>query len=239
VLVNSISLFIPCHNEGENIEEIVTSALPVLQSVTKDFEIIVIDDGSDDKTAEIAEGLGRQCERIRLVRHCTNRGYAEAIKSGIRASTKELIAFIDGDGQLDVRELRSLVEPIDLFDMVIGYRIKRSDNLLRKANSFVFNSLVRLIFGLKVRDVNCALKLFRRCVFNAFELRSTGAFINAEILIRSVACKFSLKEIPVSHYPRICGMQTGARINVIIRALQDVVSLYNELRSLRKRAHRF
>jgi glycosyltransferase involved in cell wall biosynthesis len=226
----SLSVFSPCYNEGGNIEKLVRDANQFLPSIAADYEIIVIDDGSTDKTAAITKELSDEDPHVRVIRHETNKGYGATLRTGFKNSTKDHIFFVDGDNQFDIKELSSLIPYIKDYEIVVGYRIKRQDNFMRQLNTWGFNLFVRMIFGLKIKDLNCAFKIFRREVIENVQMESTGAFINAEILIGAIKRGYKIKEVGVSHYPRQCGSQTGANPRVIIKAFYELFKLRKRLR---------
>jgi glycosyltransferase involved in cell wall biosynthesis len=226
----SVSVFFPCYNEQANVEKTVYKAVSVLDKISADYEIIIVDDGSRDATGAVADEIAAKNKRVKVVHHKTNLGYGSAIRSGIKASTKKLIFFTDGDGQFDINELPPLFPLTNQFDIVNCFRINRQDNFLRRLNGFCWTRLVCLLFGLKVRDIDCAFKLFKREVFGQFELVSTGALISAEILARAARKGFSITQKGVHHYPRSAGNATGAKPSVIFRAFKELFKLYNQIR---------
>ncbi|MBI5375531.1 MAG: glycosyltransferase family 2 protein [Candidatus Schekmanbacteria bacterium] len=224
----SISVSFPCYNEESNVEKLVRDASQFLPSISSDYEIIVVDDGSADRTAEIAEKLAKEIPNVRVIRHGTNKGYGAALRTGFENSRKQYLFFTDGDNQFDITELTKLVPYTKDFDIVAGYRIKRRDNFMRRLNAWSFKTLVRILFGLKIRDLNCAFKIFRKEVIDNVKMESNGAFINAEIHIGAKKKGYTMKEVGVNHYPRQWGTQTGANPRVIFKA-------FHELYKLRKR----
>lgn len=224
----SLSVFFPCYNEEKNVEKLVRDAQRFLPSIVADYEIIVIDDGSTDMTATITKKLSEKDPHVRLIRHETNRGYGAALRTGFENSLKDYIFFTDGDNQFDIKELTNLLSYIHNFHIVVGYRIKRQDNFMRLVNAWSFKILIEILFGLKIKDLNCAFKIFKREVIENVKMESTGALINAELLISAMKRGYKMREVGVSHYPRLWGSQTGANPRVIIKA-------FNELFKLRKR----
>jgi glycosyltransferase involved in cell wall biosynthesis len=230
--VESLSIFLPCYNEDENVERTVRASVAALKEVTEDFEVIVVNDGSADRTGAIADRLAAENSHVRVCHHEQNRGYGGALRTGFLAATKRWVGFMDADGQFDIREIKQFLPLTDTADIVNGYRIHRRDPFFRAVNAFLFNRLVRLLFGLKVTDLNCAFKLYHRKVVDAVtpHLESNGAFINAEMLIRAQKAGFSIVEVGVHHYPRVAGTQTGAKLRVILRAFKELFGLYRKLR---------
>jgi glycosyltransferase involved in cell wall biosynthesis len=228
----SVSVVLPAHNEEQNVRHAVDSARMVLSQIATDWEIIVVDDGSTDGTSAVCEELIVQCDKVRIIRHTSNKGYGAALKSGILAARHELIFFTDADGQFDLRELERLVEWSDEYDIVMGYRGKRRDPWHRVVNAFGWNVLIRLVFGVRVRDIDCAFKLFRRAVFDQIQIRSAGAMINAEILAQATRFGMRMREIKVTHYPRSYGKASGANIAVIMKAFRELLRVSRQLRSM-------
>jgi len=227
----SISVFFPCYNEQENVARAVEQALGVLEKLNAGFEVIIVDDGSADRTGRIADEIAARDSRVKAVHHRTNLGYGAALQSGFKAATKELVFYTDGDGQFDLNELPLLLPLIRQYDIVAGYRINRRDNLIRRINGWCWTKLVCLLFGMKVRDIDCAFKLYKREIFDDIKLSSTGALISAEILARAVRRGYSLTQKGVHHYPRTAGKQTGANLRVIFRAFKELFKLRRRILS--------
>ena len=226
----SISVFFPCYNEENNVKKLLTETAHFLPTITSDYEIIVVDDGSLDATTEIAQNFSRENPKIKVVKHKTNRGYGAALRTGFENSEKDYIFFTDGDNQFDITEMTKLLPYVKDFDIVAGFRIKRQDNFIRKIYGFCFNQLVRFLFGLKIKDINCAFKIYRRDVIKKIKLRSSWGFINAEIFIRAKKMDYTIKEVGVNHYPRQWGAQKGASLKVILGSLSELFKLRQELK---------
>ena len=229
--VKSLSVFFPCFNEQDNIERVIKAAVDVLSPLKIDFEIIIVNDGSKDKTGEIADKLAAENKNIKAIHHSVNRGYGAALQSGFKAATKEYVFYTDGDGQFDIKELPPLFKYAADCDIVTGYRTKRQDNLIRKINAFCWTTLVNLLFGMKIKDMDCAFKLYRRSVFDNIKLESTGALINTEIFARAKNKGYKIFQIGVHHYPRTAGVQTGAKLRVVLRAFKELFALYKQIKS--------
>jgi glycosyltransferase involved in cell wall biosynthesis len=226
----SLTIFFPCYNEEANVERAAREALKAAQLVTHDYEVIIVNDGSRDKTGEIADRLVKEDPHVQVIHHPKNRGYGAALTTGYRGATKDSVFYTDGDLQFDLTEITKLWPLLDKFDVVTGYRLKRNDPFIRKMNSYGWTSLTKFLFGLPVRDVNCAFKLFRREVISAIEIESQGALIDAEIFARVKKAGFSITEVGVHHYPRQFGTQTGANPFVIFRAFWELFKLWWKLR---------
>ena len=223
--VPRLSYFFPAHNEEANLEGLVLEALETLPALADEFEIIAVNDGSKDRTREIADRLAAEHPGVvRAVHHEVNRGYGGALRSGFEASRYELLAFTDGDRQFKVADIGRLTERLradDHPDVVVGYRIKRADPFIRVAYARTYKLANRIFFGLKVRDVDCACKLFRREALEGVRVESAGAFFSAELLIKIGEQGRSIAEVGVPHYPRTAGSPTGAKPSVIWRAVKD------------------
>jgi glycosyltransferase involved in cell wall biosynthesis len=240
VRVPRLSYFFPAHNEEANLEGLVDEALATLPAIAETFEIIAVNDGSKDRTAEIADRLAAAHPGIvRVVHHAVNRGYGGALRSGFEASRYELLAFTDGDRQFRVADLARLTERLaapDHPDVVVGYRIKRADPLIRVLYARSYKLANRLFFGLRVRDVDCAAKLFRRAALEGIRVESGGAFFSAELLIRITSSGRTIAQVGIPHYPRTAGSPTGAKPSVIWRAVKDFWRLRIRLWMNRKAA---
>ena len=223
--VAELSYFFPAHNEAENIEPLVAEALEELPRLAVRFEIIAVDDGSRDGTSEIADRLAAaNPDVVRVVHHPTNYGYGAALRSGMRASRYDMVAFTDGDRQFRLvdlgRLLQRLGDPVKP-DVVVGYRLKRADPMVRLVYARAYRLALRLFFGLNLRDVDCACKLFRREALEGVRLESRGAFLSAELLIKLKTLGRTIVEVGVPHYPRTAGSASGANPKVVLRAVRD------------------
>jgi glycosyltransferase involved in cell wall biosynthesis len=227
----SISVFFPCYNEQENVGRTVEKALNVLEKLNADFEVIIVDDGSSDDTGRIANEIAARHGRVKVVHHKRNLGYGAALQSGFKTATKELVFYTDGDGQFDINEMPPLLRLMEQYDIVSCYRLNRRDSIIRKINGWCWTRLVCMMFGLKIRDIDCAFKLYKREIFDKIELSSTGALIDAEILARAVRKGYRITQRGVHHYPRTAGKQTGASVRVIIRAFKELFKLQRRIRS--------
>jgi glycosyltransferase involved in cell wall biosynthesis len=228
--VPSISAILPAYNEEANIARTATDVARVLEDLGLEYEVIIVDDGSRDNTATVANELNGQNPRIRLVRHAVNQGYGSALATGFGSATKDLVFMTDGDAQFDVSEITKLLGLIDEADMVVGYRAPRRDPLHRRVYAFGWNVLGMFLFGYTVRDVDCAFKLFRRDILDNVNIQSRGATFSLEFLVRAKRKGYRLREVPVRHLPRVAGQQTGARLDVISRAFRELVAFRKQLR---------
>ena len=227
--VAELSLFFPAHNEEANLEALVEEALEALPALADKFEIIAVDDGSRDRTAAIADELAlKHPDVFRVVHHPTNLGYGAALRSGFHAARFELIAFIDGDRQFKVADVGRLTERMawpDAPDVVVGFRLKRADPPIRRWYARVYRFSNRIFFGVRVCDIDCACKLFKRDSLTPIRVSSGGAFFTAELLIKLRFEGRRLAEVGIPHYPRTAGSPTGAKPSVVFRAVRDFWSL--------------
>lgn len=219
----------PAYNEEANIEPQVLDVIEALRPLSDDFEVIVVNDGSRDRTAAIVTQLAAAHPQVRLVQHASNQGYGAALYSGFTSATKELVFLTDSDRQFDLDDLRRLVPLLDRADIVAGYRAPRRDPLMRVLNGIGWSTLVTLFFGYTARDIDCAFKLFRREILKHIHLQSRGATFSAEFLVRAKRAGYRIAEVPVKHRPRRAGSQTGARPDVILRAFRELFKLRWEL----------
>ncbi len=228
--MNSISVFFPCYNEQENVERTAEKVIRTLEKLNSDFEVIIVDDGSSDQTPQIADAISRRDGRVKVVHHRRNLGYGAALQSGFKAAAKELVFYTDGDGQFDIEEMPPLLELMDRYDIVSCYRLNRQDSLIRRINGWCWTRLVCLLFSLKIRDIDCAFKLYKRKIFDNIKMSSTGALIDTEILARAARNGYRITQKGVHHYPRTAGSQTGANLRVILRAFKELFELQGRIR---------
>jgi glycosyltransferase involved in cell wall biosynthesis len=220
------------YNVEGNIEPAVTSALAVLAGVTDRFEVIVVNDGGRDRTGAIADRLAAENPHVRVIHHAVNLGYGAAVRSGLAAARYPLVVLADGDNQFDLNELPVLLRNLGNSDIVSGYRITRHDPALRRLYALIYNRVARLLFGIRLRDVNCGFKLYRQSLVDRLlpQLRSTGALINVEMLARAHKLGATVTEVGVHHYARETGQPTGGNPAVIFRACKEMLELWRELR---------
>jgi glycosyltransferase involved in cell wall biosynthesis len=221
---NRLSVVLPAHNEEAAIAGTIQAVVNALSEWGLDFEVVVVNDGSKDRTKAIVEEITGSDQRVRLVNHAVNQGYGAALVSGFEAvaEDKNLVFFMDSDGQFDIHDLERFFPLIEEYDAVLGYRIDRQDTWVRKLNAWGWKMLVRLVFGLRVRDVDCAFKLYRAQFFREHRLETRGAMINTEILYKFTRAGYTYTERGVHHLPRKGGRATGAKPSVIVRAFREM-----------------
>jgi glycosyltransferase involved in cell wall biosynthesis len=230
VLLPGISVFLPAHNEEANIERVVQDFVGVLPALAADYEVILVDDGSRDRTGEIADRMAAADPHVRVIHHPTNYGYGGAVVSGIRASRMPYVLLCDGDGQFDAADLKLLAARMTDYDVAAGYRIRRADPLMRRINGKAWTLLVQMLFGLHIRDIDCGFKLFRRKFLDGLELRAHGAMISTEVMALVSRRGARICEVGVNHKPRMAGEQSGNNFAVIARAFRELFGLYRELK---------
>jgi glycosyltransferase involved in cell wall biosynthesis len=226
-----ISVFFPAYNDGGTIASMVLSAILVLEPLTSDYEVIVVNDGSTDYTKEIVDELERKYERVWVIHHDGNKGYGGALRTGFASATKELIFYTDGDAQYDVRDFKTLWEAMgEGVDVVNGYKVSRSDPLYRTIIGRMYHWLAKLAFGLRLRDVDCDFRLIRSSVFDRVHLESDSGVICVEMMKKIQDAGFKIVEVPVRHYPRAYGGSQFFSPRRIFRALSDLFKLWWRLR---------
>jgi len=232
-----LSIVLPAYNEEANVVAAVEDVSSVAQTLNMEYEIILVNDGSRDRTGEIARTeLAPRIANFRLVEHFPNRGYGGALKAGFAAATGDLIAFTASDRQFKFGELTLLLDKLTPdMTLVSGWRVKRQDNFMRRLNGRGWNTVVLLLFGRTIHDIDCGFKVFRREVLNHIRIQSNGAMIDTEMLAEMRARGFKMTDVPVTHLPRTAGSPTGANLKVIVRAFRDLLKFRLRLsRELRK-----
>lgn len=227
-----ISIVLPAYNEEAVIATTVARCVEVCEILAPDYEVIVVDDGSRDSTAAIADELSAANPRVRVVHNRRNRGYGGALIAGFNAVRKPLTFFMDADGQFDIRDLALLLPLREKgYRAILGYRKHRNDAPFRKLNAHGWNALVTLLFGLRVRDVDCAFKLYDSALVRVCDVRSEGAMVNTEMLVKLARLGVPFVQVPVRHYPRQHGSATGANIRVILHAFRELFRLRGKLKA--------
>ena len=230
IKVKNLSIFFPFWNEEKNIESVVKKAIPVAQKIAKNWEIIIVDDGSSDKTPDIAKKIVKTNKNLRFIQNKINGGYGAALKSGFKNSRYDLIVFTDGDNQFDFSQVDRLLEKINNADIVIGYRKKRLDQPLRHILMNLLKLWDFVFFGFYFRDIDCGFKLFKKnAISKIMPLKSEGAMITTEILAKAKRKNLKIDQVEVDHFPRIYGDQSGGNLRVILRAVKESFTLWREL----------
>ncbi len=234
---SSLSLIIPVYNEAENIERTVRVSCEVLKKICSDYELILVDDASTDETPQILNRLAKQYPQLNIIRHPINRKLGGALKTGFSKATKEIVIYSDADLPFDFHEIERAVHVIEVVgaDIVAAYRHDRtSDRWYRIVYTLTYNWIIRLIYRIRIRDVNFAFKAIRREVLRQIPLRSEGSFINAELLIRAQRMGFYIAQIGADYFVRRVGESTLASPRVILKIIREMIYLYPELSSVKK-----
>jgi glycosyltransferase involved in cell wall biosynthesis len=234
--LNELSIFFPFWNEEKNVRQVVEEAIPIAEKYAHKWEIIMVDDGSKDKTLEIAKGLSEKHRNLTAISHIPNRGYGAALKEGFEKSKYDVVVFTDGDGQFDFSEIDKFIEKIEDFDLVIGYRKKRKDHKIVKR--LFLMSLLKMwdliLFGIWYKDIDCGFKMFKRQALEMIgPLRAEGAMVTTEILAKAKKKKLKIAQVGVEHYPRKYGAQTGAEAAVVVRAILESFILWWDIKNSR------
>lgn len=226
-----ISVFFPAYNDGGTIPSMVLTAVMTLRELTDDYEVIVVNDGSADYTAQVLDELASRYPDLRVIHHEANRGYGGALRTGFGSATKDLIFYTDGDAQYDPRELTRLYEVWSHeVDFVNGYKISRSDPLHRVIIGRLYHWTVKLAFGLHLRDVDCDFRLMRRSIFDKVHLQSDSGVICVELMKKVQDAGYRIAEVPVHHYHRAYGKSQFFNFRRIWRTGKQLWSLWWELR---------
>lgn len=226
IKLKSISVFYPCFNEEKNIPLFVKHALVFLPQIAQKYEIIIVNDGSRDRSLQVAKKIIAQNSEVRLINHKINKGYGAALKSGFKNSQYEWIFFTDGDLQFDIKQLKDFLPHTQKYSVIIGYRKNRAEGFRRALNARLFKLFVDILFRLHVRDIDCAFKLIKNEAISDIKLVSDGAFISSELLYRLKKKGHKFKQLPVDHFPRQYGNPTGSNFKVIVKAIKETVTLY-------------
>jgi len=226
-----LSVVLPAYNEEENIENTIKSCIEYLANVLSDFEIICVNDGSEDRTAQIVKELAERNRSVKLVNHPVNRGYGAALRSGFDSAKNKYIFLMDSDGQFRIDNIGAFLNLVSDNNIVVGYRKNRADSFIRTLNAELYRLYIRVVFGLSLKDPDCAYKVFPRAAYERVKpIKSDGALFSAEFMIRLKHAGYDFVELPVEHYPRLYGEQSGADLRVIIRMFKESWKMRNELR---------
>jgi len=229
-MAKGISVFFPAYNDGGTIASMVISAVLTLRELSDDFEVIVVNDGSQDYTPQVLDELAQLYDEVRVIHHQTNRGYGGALRTGFASATKELVFYTDGDAQYDARELKVLYPAlVEGVDMVNGYKISRSDPWYRMVIGRIYHWTVKLAFGLQVRDVDCDFRLMRRSIFDRVQLHSDSGVICVEMMKKIQDAGFVIAEAPVHHFHRAYGRSQFFNFRRIFEVGRDLLKLWLEL----------
>jgi glycosyltransferase involved in cell wall biosynthesis len=230
-LLPGLTVVLPCFDEQDNVAEAIRQAAAAAKASSVDYEIVVVDDGSSDETARIVARIADADRRVRLIMHAGNRGYGAAVRSGVHAARMPWILLTDADLQFDLGELTDFVYYAPTADLIVGWRVLRQDPLRRRVNGAAWSWLVRHLFRIPVRDIDCAFKLVRTDLAQSLPLTSNGAMVSTELVVQALASGARMEELGVRHRPRLAGEQSGARPAVILRAFRELASLRRSLQA--------
>jgi glycosyltransferase involved in cell wall biosynthesis len=225
-----LSLILPCHDEANNVERAIDEATAAGELVADAHELLIVDDGSRDDTRELAQARAAADPRVRVLVHDVNRGYGAAVRTGLAAARLEWIFLTDADLQFDVGELVRFTPLAQASDIIAGYRTRRADPPHRLLNAAAWNMLVRRVFDVPLRDVDCAFKLMRRDVVQALPLAAEGAMVSTELITRAHDAGARIAELGVAHRPRTAGRSSGASPRVVMRAFRELRAVRADLR---------
>ncbi len=225
-MLKSLSITFPCYNEAANVGSMIEQAIELGEKYQLDYEVVVVDDGSKDDSARIVREWCGKNQRVVLVQHPHNQGYGAAVRTALKSAKKEFVFFTDGDNQFRPSDIEKLFSKMSDADIVVGYRISRQDKSYRRVNGFLWTWLSRVLFGLPVRDVDCAFKLFPRKALENLEPKANHLLIHAEILARLKRRGYTITEVGIPHYPRTAGQATATRPAALFKSVLELVKLY-------------
>lgn len=231
----TISFFCPAYYDEDNLPALIPKVVEFLEKAAADYEVVIIEDGSPDDTGRVADELAARYKKVRVVHHTNNLGYGAALKRGFAEANRfDYTVYTDGDAQFDVFEFDRLIALAEHADVAVGYRKVRRDPASRRFQSAVFNQVCRTVFGVRVRDVNAAFKLYKRAVVDSMTITSDSATINAEMLAKAARQGFTIAEVAVTHYPRAAGAASGGKPSVIIGTIKELAACRREIASVPK-----
>jgi glycosyltransferase involved in cell wall biosynthesis len=219
----SISFFCPAYHDESNLPILIPRVRAFLSDVADRFEIIIVHDASPDRTGAVADELAAAYPEVRVIHHRRNMGYGATLRDGFLAARNDFVLYTDGDNQYDVTEIGPYLALMESHDVLSGYVREKAVSLRRKIQSAVYNGLITLLFGVRIRDIDCALKLYRREVIESMSIRSTSAFIDAEMLIKARRKGFRVAQFPATHFPRTAGLASGSKMSVIVPTVRDML----------------
>ena len=221
--LSSVSFFCPAYNDEKNLPVLVPHVSDFLKEITDVYEIIIVHDGSPDRTGEVADQLAREYPNVRVIHHPKNMGYGAALRDGFLGARYDYVMYTDGDNQYDVREFLPYLHLLDTADVLSGYVTKKAVSFRRKVQSEVYNWLIRILFLVWCRDIDCAMKIYKRRVLDGISIRSSSAFIDAEMIIKAKKAGFKVAQFPVTHFPRTQGLASGSKMSVIVATVREMI----------------
>ena len=220
-----MSLFFPVYRDEATVERVTRKAVAVMEGLAREYEVIIVDDGSPDHAGQVADELARSLPRVRVIHHGTNRGYGAALRTGIHAARYDWICFTDGDDEYEIEDVRKLVRLREFYDLVITFRYAKRYSGVRIFISYVYNKLLRLLFQTRYRDISCGLRLIRKSVADELDLQSTSPFIGAEIAIKTLIKGYRVGEVGVQTFPRELGKGSSTTLPNILATIRDMLAV--------------
>lgn len=221
--LSSVSFFCPAYYDEKNLSKLIPKVDKLLKEIANKYEIVIVEDGSPDKTGEVADLLAEKFKNAKVIHHKKNMGYGGALKDGFENAKYDYVMYTDGDNQYDVNEFKQAVPLLKYADVVSGYAKKKAVNFRRKLQSIIFNWLVIILFLIRIKDINCSMKIYKKKVLDSMEIMSLSAFIDAEMIIKAKQNGFKIVQFPVTHYPRSSGIEGGSKMSVIMPTIKDMI----------------
>ncbi len=225
--LSSVSFFCPAYNDGGNLPDLIPAVHSFLTRNSEKFEIVIIHDGGKDNTGEVADELAQKFSNVRVIHHEKNKGYNATLKEGFEGGKYEYVMYTDGDNQYDVNEFEPYLHLLKDNDVIAGYATKKAVSEMRKFQSLVHNTLINILFLSHFRDINCAMKIFKKPVLDKITINCNpyGAFIDAELILKSKALGFKIAQFPVTHYERKTGLASGSKPKLVWDTFKDMLKL--------------
>jgi glycosyltransferase involved in cell wall biosynthesis len=221
--LSSVSFFCPAYNDADNLPILIPHVNNFLSDIAEIYEILIIEDGSPDKTGAVADQLAQAYQKIRVIHHLKNQGYGATLRDGFMNAKYDFIIYTDGDNQYDIYDLKPYLPMLAESDVLAGYAKEKAVSRLRKIQSFIFNLLVTILFFVNFKDIDCALKVFKKEVLKSMRIQSTSSFIDAEMLIKAKQAGYKISQFPVHHFPRKHGIASGAKVHVITATISEML----------------
>lgn len=227
IKLSSISFFCPAYNDQDNLPDLIPAVVNFLEKHSEKYEITIIEDGSPDRTKEVAEELAKNFKNIKVVHHSVNKGYTATLKEGFENARYEYVMYTDGDNQYDIFDFEPYLYMLENHDALVGYATKKAVSNFRKFQSWVFNALISVLFITLSKDINCAMKIFKKTVLNNIKINSSpkGAFIDAELVLKAKKLGYKIAQFPVTHYERKSGIASGSKPELVLNTMKDMIKL--------------
>ena len=225
--LSSVSFFCPAYNDEGNLPDLIPVVFEFLQKHAKEFEIVIIDDGAKDNTGSVADKLSLKFPNIKVIHHQTNKGYTATLKEGFEGARYDYVMYTDGDNQYDVKELEPYLYLLETNDILAGFATVKAVSNIRKIQSLTHNTLINILFRVNFKDINCALKILKKDVLKKIQIKSSpyGAFVDAEIILKSNKLGYKVAQFPVIHYARKNGIASGSNPGLILNTIKDMILL--------------